>query len=138
MMISIKSHTYRDDDTDEPINLITFGHLSLEEGRTVLEYDETLDEESSTQHIVLVMENDSLTMIRKGLYSTQMIFGQGRRYEGLYHTPFGDMDLALFCNRLKYDLTEEGGTIDIRYQMDINGQYAAVHELSMNIFPKNA
>ena len=137
MLINIKSHAYRDDETDEPINLLTYGQLTQEGGRTILEYDEVMDETMPAQHVQLTLENGSLTMIREGGYSTQMIFAQDCRYEGQYHTPFGAMDLALFCNRLKYDLTEAGGTIDLRYQLDINGQFAAVHELNLTAFPHN-
>lgn len=137
MLINIKSHAYRDDETDEPINLLTYGQFSQEGGRTILEYDEVMDETMPAQHVVLTLENGSLTMIREGGYSTQMIFTQDCRYEGQYHTPYGAMDLALFCNRLKYDLTKDGGTIDLRYQLDINGQFAAVHELNLTAFPHN-
>ena len=33
----------------------------------------------------------------------------GCRYEGSYHTPYGDMELAVYCTRLRYDLGEDGG-----------------------------
>lgn len=137
MLINIKSNAYRDEEADEPINLITFGHLTLDDSKRILEYDETLDESLPAQHVTLTIEKDSMVMSRDGAYSTQMIFSRGQRYEGQYHTPYGAMELALFCNRLKWDLNETGGFVELRYQMDINGQFAAIHDLSLTVFPHN-
>lgn len=47
------------------------------------------------------------------------------------------MDIAVFCTRLSYDLTEEGGEVFLVYQMDMNGQFAAMHELHLEVMVKN-
>lgn len=41
--------------------------------------------------------------------------------------------LALFCTRLKAHLNEEGGEISLHYQMDLNGQFAAAHEMEIRL-----
>ena len=80
------------------------------------------------------MENECVTLNRGGAYETQMVFRLGCRYEGQYHTPYGDMDLALYCTRLGYDLGDDGGSLELSYQLDLNGQFAAMHEMELNLF----
>ena len=115
MLVSLQAVARRDD-AEEPITLLTSGQLTLEEGRSVLTYEEVLDEALPPQPITVTLEDDTLMMERGGDYATQMIFRRGQRYEGQYETPFGSMDLALFCTRLKAQLNEEGGEISLHYQ----------------------
>lgn len=137
VLITLNSCAYRDNNDEEPVNMITYGFLSIEGEKFLVDYDETLDENLPAQHVTLILEGDSMIMNREGDYSTQMIFTRGGRYEGQYFTPYGAMDLAVFCNRLKWQLSAEGGSIALSYQMDIGGQFAATHEMSITMFPHN-
>ena len=137
VLVSIHSCAHRDDDTEEPISLITSGTLMLDEEKAVVIYQETLDESLPSQTVTVTVKDDTVTMQRDGNYATQMVFVRGQRYEDIYQTPFGDMDIAVFCTRLSYDLTEEGGEIFLVYQMDMNGQFAAMHQMHMEITVKN-
>ena len=69
----------------------------------------------------------SVSMTRKGTSEGKMVFQKGHRYESQYHTPFGDMDLALFCTRADYQKEKNGGELTLQYQLDLGGQYAAMH-----------
>ena len=122
MLVSLQAVARRDDE-EEPITLLT--------------YEEVLDEALPPQPITITLEDDTLMMERGGDYATQMIFRRGQRYEGQYDTPFGSMDLALFCTRLKTRLDEEGGEISLHYQMDLNGQFAAAHKMEIRLMRQN-
>lgn len=132
MLVSLQAVARRDD-AEEPITLLTSGQLTLEEGRSVLTYEEVLDEALPPQPITVTLEDDTLMMERGGDYATQMVFRRGQRYEGQYETPFGSMELALFCTRLRYRLDGDGGEITLHYQMDLNGQFAAAHEMEIRL-----
>lgn len=137
VLVTIHSCARRDDDSEEPISLMTAGTLMLDEEKAVVSYQETLDENLPPQTVLVTVKDDTVTMIREGKYATQMVFARGQRYEGIYHTPFGEMDIAVFCTRLSYDLTEEGGEVFLVYQMDMNGQFAAMHQLHLEVMVKN-
>lgn len=137
VLVTIHSCARRDDDSEEPISLMTTGTLMLDEEKAVVSYQETLDESLPPQTVLVTVKDDQVTMIREGKYATQMVFARGQRYEGIYQTPFGEMDIAVFCTRLSYDLTEEGGEIFLVYQMDMNGQFAAMHQLHLEVMVKN-
>lgn len=137
VLVSIRSSARREDGSEEPISLMTSGTLEVDDVKAVVTYQETLDESMPPQTVMVTAEDDSVLMQRLGDYATQLSFRRGQRYEGLYQTPFGEMDVAVFCSRLSYDLTEDGGDIHLMYQMDMNGTFAAMHQMHMQILVKN-
>ncbi len=137
VLVSIHSSARREDGSEEPISLMTSGTLEVDDVKAIVTYQETLDESMPPQTVMVTAEDDSVLMQRLGDYATQLSFRRGQRYEGLYQTPFGEMDVAVFCSRLSYDLTEDGGDIHLMYQMDMNGTFAAMHQMHMQILVKN-
>lgn len=134
VLISIRSKAHREDvPDDETMTMLTSGQMELDEEKAVIRYEETLDESLPAQSVEVDVEDDCVTMIRGGAYETQMVFRMGSRYEGQYHTPVGDMELAIYCTHLDYEVDEQGGTVTLSYQLDLNGQFAAVHELELRL-----
>lgn len=134
MLISIYSNAHRDDaDEDETLTMLTSGVLELEDNRAVIRYEETLEEGMPAQHVTVTIANGAATMSRNGDYATDMVFRMGCRYEGQYHTPYGDMELAVYCTRLRYDIAEDGGELLLSYQLDLNGRFAAVHDMELRL-----
>ena len=134
VLITIRSSAHRDQDAeDETISMLTSGQLELEDTRAVIRYEETLDESLPAQQVVMTINEEGATMSRGGEYATDMVFRMGCRYEGSYHTPYGDMVLAVYCTRLRYDLGEDGGEVQLSYQLDLNGSFAAMHDLEMRL-----
>ena len=135
VLISLKSTAHRDEASeDESMSMLTSGQLEVDDTRAVIHYEESIDESLPPQPVEILVEDETVTMNRGGSYSTQMVFRLGCRYEGQYHTPFGDMDLALYCTKLGYDLGDDGGALELSYQLDINGKFAAMHDMELNLF----
>ena len=134
VLISIRSNAHREDIADdETMTMLTSGRMELDEDKAVIRYEEALDESMPAQPVEVDVADDCVTMTRGGAYETQMVFRMGSRYEGQYHTPFGDMELAVYCTHLDYEVDEQGGVITLSYQLDLNGQFAAVHELELRL-----
>ena len=135
VLISLKSTAHREEAAeDERMSMLTSGTLEVDDAKAVIRYEESIDESLPPQPVEILVEEETVTMNRGGSYSTQMVFRLGCRYEGQYHTPFGDMDLALYCTRLGYDLGDDGGALELSYQLDINGKFAAMHDMELNLF----
>jgi len=135
VLISIRSNAHRDEAVeDETMTMLTSGILELDDEKAVIHYEETLDESLPAQKVSVTVQEECATMCRGGAYSTQMVFRMGCRYEGQYRTPFGEMDLAVYCTRLVYDLGDDGGALELSYQLDLNGQFAAMHDLELRLF----
>lgn len=137
VLIAITASARQDDGQDEPMGMLTSGTLKLDGGRAVLSYEETLDESLPPQPVTVTVEGDTVSMSRSGAFETSMVFCKGRRFEGQYRTPLGEMELAVYCTRLKADIGAEGGDILLGYQLDLNGQFASMNELELRVMPQN-
>ena len=119
---------------DFPIQFMTKGKLTLEDP-AVLEYTESQEDEEtgkiSTALITLTMEKNRVTMTRRGECSNTMVFVPDQRFEGIYSTPYGDMDMAVYARRVRCDIGEKRGSIHLKYQLDIQGAYASSNELHL-------
>ena len=117
--------------------MLTSGEMDIEDELAVIRYEETIDESAPPQKVEVRIENECLTMSRGGVYSTQMVFRMGGRYEGMSQTPDGEMELAVYCTKLRYDLDENGGCIELSYQLDLNGKFAAMHDMQLRLVRQN-
>lgn len=135
VLVSLKSSAHRDEAAeDENMSMLTSGQLEVDDCKAVIRYEESIDESLPPQKVEITIEDETVTMNRGGSYATQMVFRLGCRYEGQYHTPYGDMDLALYCTRLGYDIGDDGGALELSYQLDINGRFAAMHDMELHLF----
>lgn len=138
VLVCIRSNAHRDEAAeDETLTMMTAGEMEVDDERAVIHYEEQIDESIPAQQVTVAIENECATMSRSGAYETQMVFRIGCRYEGSYHTPYGDMELATYCTRLSYDLGDDGGTVELSYQLDLNGSFAAMHDLELRLIPQD-
>ena len=72
-----------------------------------------------------------MTMTRRGDYSNTMVFVPEQRFEGVYKTPFGEMDMAVYARGVRCDIGEAKGSVHLKYQLDIQGAYASTNELHL-------
>ena len=121
---------------DYPIQFITVGNLSYtnkDEAR--LEYAESQQDEETgeilTSDISLSRRNGKITMERKGDFSNTMVFAKGQRFEGVYHTPYGEMDMAVFTKEAACKFGKTEGNIHLKYQLNIQGNYTSTNELHL-------
>ena len=134
VLISILSNAHREEAVeDETMTMLTAGEMELTDTTAVIRYEESIDEGMPPQKVEIAIADESLTMTRGGAYQTQMVFRIGCRYEGMYFTPYGEMELAVYCTKLNYDLGDDGGEIDLSYQLDLNGAFAAMHDMTLRL-----
>lgn len=134
VLISILSNAHREEAVeDETMTMLTAGEMELTDTTAVIRYEESIDEGMPPQKVEVSIADECLTMTRGGAYQTQMVFRIGCRYEGMYRTPYGEMELAVYCTKLNYDLGDDGGEIDLSYQLDLNGAFAAMHDMTLRL-----
>ena len=131
VLISLQSSSSADGEDAETISLLTAGELRKTADGHLLCYEEALDESVAPTQVELLLEGDVISMCRSGDYDANMIFRKGQRYEGQYRTPYGVFDLALFCIKAHYTINAQDGELHLQYQLDVNGQYAAMHDLAL-------
>jgi uncharacterized beta-barrel protein YwiB (DUF1934 family) len=132
ILISLDAQSTAGGRPEDGMRLITTGKLYENQNETVIRYEESLDEKEPPQKIRLSIRDGVITMSRKGSYDADMVFQKGKRYESQYRTPYGVMDMALYCTRADVVRAQNGGEISLQYQLDLGGQFAAMHDMKLH------
>ena len=121
---------------DYPIQFMTVGKLSWSNPEeALLQYVESQQDEETGQilksDISLILHGGKITMERKGEFANTMVFAKGQRFEGVYHTPYGEMDMAVFTKEAACRFGSSEGNVHLKYQLDLQGSYASTNELHL-------
>lgn len=117
---------------EQPIRLMCHGKMRPTTDGCMLRYQEVQQDdtgETLTQDVILNIQIGPVprvTMTRMGDYGTTMVFVKDRRFEGAYHTPYGDLGLALYAMQVQCKVAEDHGNVHLEYQLDMQGSYSAV------------
>ena len=134
VLLSVMGWTH-DDEPADSVRLLTTGTLAGRGDAWRIDYTET-QPDNETSLITLTMNRGVVTMERSGPYAASMVFNQGRRFEGNYHTPYGDLAMGVYPTHVKYQVDDQAtGQVDLTYQLDLQGQFAAMHELRIRFCP---
>ena len=49
-----------------------------------------------------------------------MVFEEGRRHLSMYDTPYGSLAVGINTRKMRYDLGNSGGSIEINYAIEID------------------
>ena len=121
--------------TDDPIQVVTTGTLFHKGNAKHLRYTESMEDEETGQvtesEILLVLKKDQVMMNRMGDYINTMLFQRNKHYETTYHTPFGDLPMAVYARDVRCDLGDKGGKVHLKYDLSMQGSYASTNELHL-------
>ncbi len=89
-------------------------------GKICLTYSERTEggEVSSEIHIL-----DGRTVVkRRGAIVSDMVFAEGKKNTSLYTIPPHSFDMTVECRRLKVQMGDREGRVDLLYKMEIGGE----------------
>lgn len=133
----IGKHQYPEDEPGE-IALSTTGTYSQRGGARFIAYKEYDEDDPKTAHTsVLKIEPGKVTMIRSGS-STRLILEEGRRHLCLYDTGFGSLTVGVFTSQLRDSLKKQGGSLRIKYTLDIDSNLSSQNEIHVEVKPRRA
>ena len=95
------------------------GAMRIAADETVLTYKDT-DENGSVSCSVTLRES-SVTVRREGAIASVMVFDEREPYKTVYSIPPYKFDMEIRTKRLRAELGEAGGVLDILYVMDVGG-----------------
>ena len=117
--ISINSiHSYDEDDEDR-LEFSTDGYYYYEDGVGCLSYLETEVTGLEGTRTSLVMMPDQVVVDRDGLVTSRMVFKEGSKSAFLYDTPFGQATMGIDTRKIRRDINENGGRVEIDYVVDV-------------------
>ena len=136
VMLRIRSkQRYQGVDPDS-LELVTEGTLRQQDEIWVISYEESDLTELAGVTTVFKVGPRGMTLRRTGRLESRMIFREGVRHESLYQLDFGALMIAVTAQKIRYDLTEQGGTVDIVYSIEVEHSAAGVVEYHLEITPR--
>ena len=88
--------------------------------RRVIRYDEYSDE-GEVMHTRVVSTQDGVDIIREGNSALNLKLRIGQSFSQTYELPYGTFMLEYTAENIEDILTADGGTLTVRYKIDIGG-----------------
>lgn len=113
------------------MRLITKGILRRDGQDALLSYKESEMTGTEGSEMNIAMEDGAVRVFREGDYSSNFVFREGRRCLNIYRTPFGVIELGAYPSQVEYGVSDEGGHIDLCYDLDMQGKHLGKNRLTM-------
>lgn len=136
VVLSLKGTQSYLDQEPEVIELVTEGILENHGQRWDLSYEESDLTGLAGVTTTFQLEPGKVVLNRTGKLTSQMIFVEGQQHDSLYQMEFGALMLSVRASRVEYHLSEEGGTVDLTYQIEIEQTSAGTIEYHLEIRKK--
>ncbi len=133
VMISVKGIQQFDAMDKDSIELVTRGSLDRDGGVLTLRYEESELTGLEGTMTTIQVEPERVTMLRTGQVNTQMVFQEGRRHLSMYNTPYGAMTVGVNTRHLYAELGEDGGEIEIDYNIEIDHTVTGRNVFRINV-----
>lgn len=135
VIIKMFSVQYEDGEKTES-ELITKGCFRFRGRLANISYTETEAtgfEGSETS--ITVKGNEYASVTRNGTANSALTLEKNKKHYCYYGTPYGGMSIGIFTNNIKNSLTADGGTLYMKYTIDINSAYISDNEIKLSIIP---
>lgn len=136
VLLSVRGRqAYRDQEPDV-IELVTEGTLEYKDGGWDIRYEESALTGLEGVTTTFRVEPEQIILTRTGKLHSQMIFREGQTHESLYQMEFGALMISVCASRIFVQLDDDGGMIDLVYNIDIEQSTAGTVDYHLDIRPK--
>ncbi len=136
VVLSIRGRQAYMEQEPEIIELVTEGTMEYRDGGWDISYEETRLTGLEGVTTTFRVEPDKVILTRTGKLNSQMVFCEGVRHESLYQMEFGALMLSVCARRILAQLQEDGGMIDLVYDIEIENTAAGVVDYHLDIQAK--
>ena len=137
VLLSIRGEQYFDDIDPDATELMTEGTMVLTEDGMVLSYEETELTGMEGTTTTFEVKGPQVILTRTGTVNSQMVFEEGRQHTSLYETPFGELTVDIQTSRLRHNLTERGGVMEIKYSIAVEHTVTGRNCFKIRVRPKH-
>lgn len=133
VMLAIQGRqSYRGEEPDV-IELVTEGTMEFRDGGWDISYEESdltgLSGVTTTFRIV----PEKVVLTREGKLRSEMVFQLGQTFESLYQMEFGALMISVTARQVFFDITPDGGSIDLSYDICIENTAAGTVDYHLDI-----
>ncbi len=135
VMLSLRGQQDYGESEPEVISLITDGILEKMPDGWCISYAESDLTGMEGVFTSFYVRSSGITLTRSGKLSSQMVFEPGKPHASLYEMPFGALMITVSATRIRTDVGEYGGTVDLEYKIDIEQTAMGVVTYHLDIAP---
>ena len=136
VVLAIRGRQSYEDQEPDVIELATDGTMEFRDGGWDISYEETALTGMEGVTTVFRVEPDKVILTRTGKLRSEMVFQKGVIHESLYQMDFGALMIAVCAQFLYFDITPEGGMIDLVYKIDIENSACGTVDYHLEIRAK--
>ena len=133
VMLSIQGRQMYAGQEPDTIELVTAGTMDFQDGGWDISYEESDLTGLSGVTTTFRVEQGQVTLSRKGKLLSQMVFRLGQTHESLYQMEFGALMISVTARHVFFDITPEGGSIDLCYDIEIEHSAAGTVDYHLDI-----
>jgi uncharacterized beta-barrel protein YwiB (DUF1934 family) len=127
--------TQFDGDRSEKIEMMTEGELMLHKDGYDLSYQDSEASGLVGSTTMLKVREKRVELQRTGGIHSDLILELGKKHHCHYGTEFGDFMVGVMAKNIKSNITEDGGSLDFCYVIDINSSFIGNFEININVTP---
>lgn len=134
--LSIRGQQSYADQEPDVIELVTEGTLEKIDDGWSLSYEESDLTGLEGVNTTFQVQGKTVTLIRKGKLNSQMVFQEGVPHDSLYQMEFGTLMLTVCAIKVETNLSNAGGTIDLKYRIEVEQNEAGMIDYHLDIQTK--
>ena len=115
------------------IRLDTEGIMTYHDGGWDITYEESELTGLAGVTTTFRVEPGKVTLTRTGSLVSTMVFQEGVSHDSLYQMEFGALMISVQATRVFFDIVEDGGTIDLVYNIIIENAEAGEIDYHLDI-----
>ena len=117
----------------ESMQLVTDGLYWGSDGKYMISYPESEMTGLAGTTTTFEVSGNSASLIREGAVTSHMIFEPGRKHLSLYDMGFGALTIGVNASKVKSNLSETGGTLEIDYKIEIEHMIAGENSFLITV-----
>lgn len=137
VILSVRGEQYFDGCDPDDTELTTEGTLSMIPGGMLLRYEESALTGMEGTTTTFELRGPRVLLTRSGKVNSQMVFEEGRQHTSLYETPMGELSVDIQTSLLRYNLTERGGLMEIKYSIAVEHTATGKNTFKIRVRPKS-
>lgn len=130
--ISIRG-VYTAEEESTTTELFTVGSLCKKNGHYYITYKETETTGFDGCTTTMKVEDERVTVIRRGPTTSHLVLQKGVRNVGRYEMMGNPLEIGVFTDGLESTIGENGGSLHLKYTMDMNSALLSENELEISV-----
>ena len=134
VILSLRGRQTYMDQEPETIELVTEGTLERKGESWRIRYEES--DLTGMNGVVTTFTTDPcgrITLTREGPLNSQMVFQEGVFHESLYEMEFGALMITVCATKVRWELSESGGTLDLSYGIEIENSATGTIDYHLDV-----